>query len=224
MICSNGRSFISIGTKVLNSSTELLPSGCAIVHYVLYAQLLPRPQFIFKSWSTSMLVPGDPGRLGTHVYVFTVESPQPMGARHTSCTPLLWKPHDTSRGDTTIYLVTFETSRLLGARNTSCKQLLWKPRDPSRQGPPIYIVIFETSRPMGQGTVHVSSYCGNPPIRAGKAHSSIYLPFKLATRRGKEHFMYAVTAETPRPEKGRHALLLSYIWNVATPGGKAQFM
>jgi hypothetical protein len=63
---------------------------------------------------TSMLVPGDPGRLGTPIYVFTVESPQPVGARHTSCTQLLWKPHDPSRGDTPIYLVTFETSGLVG--------------------------------------------------------------------------------------------------------------
>jgi hypothetical protein len=118
----------------------------------------------------SMLVPGDPGRLGTPIYVFTMESPQPVGARNTSCAPLLWKPHDPSRQDTPLYFVTFETSRLLGARNTSCKQLLWKPRDPSRQGAPIYLVTFETSRPMGQGTVHVSSYCGNPAIRAGKAH------------------------------------------------------
>jgi hypothetical protein len=119
---------------------------------------------------TSMLLPGDPGRLGTPIYVFTGESPQPVGARHTSLTPLLWKPHDRSREDTPLYLVTFETSRLLGARNTSCKQLLWKPRDPSRDGAPIYLVTFETSRPTGQGTVHVSNYCGNPAIQAGKAH------------------------------------------------------
>jgi hypothetical protein len=113
-----------------------------------------------------MLVPGDPGGLGTPIYVFAVESPQPVGARHTSCTQLLWKPHDPSREDTPIYLVTFETSRLMGARNTSCKQLLWKPRNPSREGAPIYLVTFETSRPMGQGKVHVSSYCGNPAIQA----------------------------------------------------------
>jgi hypothetical protein len=74
-----------------------------------------------------MLVPGDPRRLGTPIYVFTMESPQPVGARHTSCTPLLWKTYDPSREDTPLYLVTFETSQLLGARNTSCKQLLWKP-------------------------------------------------------------------------------------------------
>jgi hypothetical protein len=36
--------------------------------------------------------------------------------------------------------------------------------------------------------------------------------------------MYAVTVETPRPEQGRHTHLLSYIWNLATRGGKAHFM
>jgi hypothetical protein len=58
---------------------------------------------------TSMLVPGHPGRLGAHIHIFTVEFQQPVGARHTSCTQLLWKPHDPSREDTLIYLVTFET-------------------------------------------------------------------------------------------------------------------
>jgi hypothetical protein len=87
-------------------------------------------------WHTRVLVPGDPGRLRTPVYVFTAESPQPVGGRHTSCT-----------------------------------QLQWKPRDPSKGGAPIYLVTFETSRPMGQGTVHVSSYCGNSAIQAGKVHA-----------------------------------------------------
>jgi hypothetical protein len=65
-----------------------------------------------------MLLPGDPGSIGIHIYVFTVEFQQPVGARHTSCTQLLWKPHGLSREDTPIYLVTFETSRFVGARNT----------------------------------------------------------------------------------------------------------
>jgi hypothetical protein len=69
---------------------------------------------------TCMLVPADPGRLGTHIYVFTVEFQQPVGARHTSCTQLLWKSHDPSREDTPMYLVTFETLRPVGARHTSC--------------------------------------------------------------------------------------------------------
>jgi hypothetical protein len=81
-----------------------------------------------------MVVPGDPGSIGIHIYVFTVESQQPVGARHTSCTQLLWKLHGPSREDTHIYSVTFETSRLVGGRNTSCTQLLCKPRDPGRQG------------------------------------------------------------------------------------------
>jgi hypothetical protein len=81
-----------------------------------------------------MLVPGDPGSIVIHIYVFAVESQQPVGERHTSCTRLLWKPHGPSREDTPIYLVTFETLRLVGARNTSGTQLLWKSRDPGRQG------------------------------------------------------------------------------------------
>jgi hypothetical protein len=60
---------------------------------------------------TSMLVSGYPGTLGTPMYVFIVEFPQPVGRRHTSCTQLLWKPRDQSREDTPIYLVTFENSR-----------------------------------------------------------------------------------------------------------------
>jgi hypothetical protein len=63
-------------------------------------------------------------------------------------------------------------------QGTSCTQLLWKPRAPCREGAPIYLITFETSRPMGQGTVHVSSYCGSPTIRAGKAHAFQYFPRK----------------------------------------------
>jgi hypothetical protein len=97
---------------------------------------------------TSMLVPGEPGGLGTPVYVFTMETPRPVEARHDSCTQLLWKPHDPSRQDTPIYLVTFETSRPVGTRNSSCRQLLQKPHDQSRKGTLIYFVTFQTSRPM----------------------------------------------------------------------------
>jgi hypothetical protein len=117
-----------------------------------------------------MVVPGDQGRLGTPIYVFTVESAQTLGPRHASCTQLLWKPHDPSREDTPIYLVTFETSRPVGARNTSCTQLVRKSRNPSREGAHIYLVTFVTSRPVGQGTLYVRSYCGKPAIQAGKAH------------------------------------------------------
>jgi hypothetical protein len=59
---------------------------------------------------SSMLVAGHQGRLGTHIYEFSMEFQQPVGARHTSCTQLLRKPHDPKREDTPIYLVTFETS------------------------------------------------------------------------------------------------------------------
>jgi hypothetical protein len=33
----------------------------------------------------SVLVPGDPGRLGTLIYVVTMETLRPVGARHSSC-------------------------------------------------------------------------------------------------------------------------------------------
>jgi hypothetical protein len=115
-------------------------------------------------------VPGDPGGLGTPIYVFTVVFPQPVGAKHTSCTQLLWKPHDPSREDTHIYLVIFETSRPVRAMNTSGKQLVWKSRDPSREGTNIYIVTYETSRPVGvKEHFLLRSYCGNPTTRARKA-------------------------------------------------------
>jgi hypothetical protein len=100
-----------------------------------------------------MLGPGDPGRLGTPIYVFTVESPQPVGARHTSCTHLLWKTRDPSREDTHLYLVTFETSQPELGRRTHLLSYL------------------RNSRPTGQGTVHVNSYCGNPANWAGKAQT-----------------------------------------------------
>jgi hypothetical protein len=47
-----------------------------------------------------MLVPGDSGSIGIHIYEFTVEFQKPLGARHTECTQLLWKPHGPSREDT----------------------------------------------------------------------------------------------------------------------------
>jgi hypothetical protein len=81
-----------------------------------------------------MLVAGDADSRGINIYIFPLESQQPVGARRTECRQLLWKPHGPSREDTPIYLVTFETSQLVGARHTSHKHLLWKPRHPGRQG------------------------------------------------------------------------------------------
>jgi hypothetical protein len=57
-----------------------------------------------------MLVPGYPGTLGTTMYLFTVESLQPVWAMHTSCTQFLWKPRDSSREQTPICLVAVEAS------------------------------------------------------------------------------------------------------------------
>jgi hypothetical protein len=107
---------------------------------------------LFKYVCTSLLVPGDPGRLGTHIYVITVESPEPVGARHASCTQLLWKPHDPSTKDTPIYLFTFETSRPVVGKTQFMSLLLWKPRDPGRQGTPISLVPAETLQVGRQGT------------------------------------------------------------------------
>jgi hypothetical protein len=84
----------------------------------------------------------------------------------------------------------------VGARNTSCKQLLWKTRDTSKEGAPIYLVTFETSRPMGHRTDHVGSYCGNPAIRAGKAHTFLYLPRKSRDVASQGTPIYVVAVET----------------------------
>jgi hypothetical protein len=47
-----------------------------------------------------MLVPGDTGSIGIHIYVFTVEFRKLVGARNASCTQLLWKPRDPGRQGT----------------------------------------------------------------------------------------------------------------------------
>jgi hypothetical protein len=38
---------------------------------------------IIKLWNTSLLVPGGPSRLGIAIYIVTLETPRPVGARHT---------------------------------------------------------------------------------------------------------------------------------------------
>jgi hypothetical protein len=152
-----------------------------------------------------MLVPGDPGRLGTPIYVFTVETPQPVGARYTSCPQLLWKPQDPSREDTPISLVTFETSRPVWARNTSSKQLLWRPRDPSREGKHIiYSVIVQTSRPVGSRNTSSTQLLWKPrdPSKEGAP-------------------IFLVTFETLRPMGQRTVHVSSYYVNPAIRAGKA---
>jgi hypothetical protein len=136
---------------------------------------IPLLKHPLELYITSMLVPGDPGRLGTPIYVFTVESPQPVRARHTSCTQLLWKPHDPSREDTPIYLVTFETSRPVGSRNTSCKQLLCKSRDPSRERTHIYLVTLETSRTVGTRNNCAVTVETPRPVQGRRTHLLSYL-------------------------------------------------
>jgi hypothetical protein len=64
---------------------------------------------------------------------------------------------------------------------------------------------------LGEGTLHVRSYCGNSAIHAGKATQLLSYLRNLATYGSKENFMYAITAENPRHEQGRHTLLLSYL-------------
>ena len=66
---------------------------------------------------TCLLAPVDAGRLGTNIYVVTVETSQPVEARYTSRTRLLWKPRDQGRQGTTICVVTVETSRRWQARH-----------------------------------------------------------------------------------------------------------
>jgi hypothetical protein len=87
---------------------------CILIHVVLKHLQYLRLYFKLYFNITSMLVSGDPGRLGTPIYVSPVESPQPVGPRYNSCTRLLWKPRDPRREDAPIYLITFETSRLMG--------------------------------------------------------------------------------------------------------------
>jgi hypothetical protein len=55
----------------------------------------------------------------------------------------------------------------------------------------------ETPRPEQGRHIHLLSYLSN-----------------LATRGGKEHFMYAVTVETPGSVQARHAHLSSYRGNL----------
>lgn len=55
-------------------------------------QLLYQFFSVLKYFITSLLVPGDLGRLRTPIYVVTFEILRPMEARSTSCVELLWKP------------------------------------------------------------------------------------------------------------------------------------
>jgi hypothetical protein len=61
---------------------------------------------------TSPPVPGDLGKLGTHIYVVTLETPRVVEAKNTSCTQLLWKPRDPGGQGTLIYVITMETWRM----------------------------------------------------------------------------------------------------------------
>jgi hypothetical protein len=147
---------------------------------------------------TSMLVPGYPGTQGTSMYLFTVESLQPVSAMHTSCTQLLWKPRDSSREQTPIYLVAFETSRPVGARNRACTQLLRKPRHPGRQGKRISVLTAETS-PCGQSRhTHLRIYLG---------HLKIYM-----------HVYYNFVVVSPVIVKTRRICMYVYYTVVLVPG------
>jgi hypothetical protein len=167
-----------------------------------------------------MLVPGNPGKLGTPIYVFTVESPQPVRARHTSCMQLLWKPNDLpgkthaftyyiwnlpTRGvkEHFMYAVTVETLRPEQGRRTHLLSYHWN------------VMIH------GARQVHVRSYCRSPTIWAGRHTHLLSHLWKLATRVGKEHFMYTVTAETPRSGQARHMHFCISCGNLAIWAGKA---
>jgi hypothetical protein len=95
-----------------------------------------------------MLVPGDLGRLGTPIYVFTVESPQPVGPRHTSCKLLLRKPRDPGRQGTHISVVTTETSPCGQARHTHLRSYCGNLKK-------VYVCVL-------QFRSGARSYCENP--------------------------------------------------------------
>ena len=68
--------------------------------------------------NSSLLVPGDPSRQGTHI--FTLENSRAERARHASCTYLLWKFRNQGRQVTSIYVLvdTVEISRRWKTRHT----------------------------------------------------------------------------------------------------------
>jgi hypothetical protein len=142
-------------------------------------------------------VPGDPGRLGTPIYIHTEETPRPVEARHTSCTQLLWKPRNPSKESARIYLVTFENSRLVGQGTLNVRSYYGKPAARAGKVYPFTSLHLKPRDPWGQGTIHVRSYCGKTcdPGRQGT-------PIPV------------VTAETSQCGQARHTHLRSHRGNL----------
>jgi hypothetical protein len=93
-------------------------------------------------------VPSDTGGLGTAIYLFILESPQPVGEINTSGKQLLWKPHDPNKEGPPFTYLTLKF-RDPWVKAQFIKQLLRKPRNSRRQGTPICLVTFENSRHVG---------------------------------------------------------------------------
>jgi hypothetical protein len=112
------------GVQAFNNATvSTMTCIPADVWKVMPTSLLARTIGNLRDYSevcyeTSLLVPGDAGRLGTPIYTVTMETLRPVEARHTSCTQLLWKPCDPGTKGTPIYVVTVETSRCMQWRHT----------------------------------------------------------------------------------------------------------
>jgi hypothetical protein len=64
-----------------------------------------------------MLVPGDPGSIGIHIYIFTVESPRPEQGRHAHLLSYIWNLATLGGDEHFIYTVTVETPRSRQARH-----------------------------------------------------------------------------------------------------------
>jgi hypothetical protein len=137
--------------------------------YGYYTYLRTNSEFFV----TSLLVTGDPGTLGTPIYVFTVETPRPVEARRNSYTQLLWKLHDPSRENTPIYLVTFETSRHVRGKGYFMYAVTVEtPRH--EQGRCTHLVTYETSRPV-EARHNLCTHLLWKPRDPGRQVTPIYL-------------------------------------------------
>jgi hypothetical protein len=111
---------------------------------------------------------------------------------------------------TPMYVFIVEFPQPVGTRNTSYTQVMWKLRDQSREGVPVYLDTFKNSRTVGQGTVHVSSYCRHPAIRARKAHPFTWLAFKTSDPGARHSSCKQLLRELPQSGHARHNHLLSF--------------
>jgi len=71
-----------------------------------------------------LLVPGNPDRLGTIIYIVIVDNSRPVEARYTTYMYLLCKSRDQGRQGTSTYVVTVETSCHGKARHAHLRSYL----------------------------------------------------------------------------------------------------